>query len=486
MKKFFFILTLLFTATIVSAQKYHDAAAFGLNGHVKECIVADSNTDPYGFKYVSFKKDGSLDSLDFIGDYITNINRSNGYITDYVEKHIVKLLLFSVFEYKKTFQYKNNRLFRTLLFDDEDDKMPRVTTYEYGEKGLKYREEGCINISDIKDKIDRGQYIFDDLLFTSEYDIYGTWYNVKNLDKYGNYTTIEEYWYNIEKKDYECKSTIKRKISYWDNSSSSNSSSSTGWSSRHSSTTSSATISNSEDKQIFTVNGVSFTMVRVEGGTFMMGATEEQGSDAEDNEKPAHQVTLSTYSIGETEVTQELWQAVMGSNPSKYKGNKRPVERVRWYDCQDFIRKLNAATGKTFRLPTEAEWEYAARGGNRSRGYKYAGSNDIESVAWYRENSYNKGESIPDYIPHEVGTKLSNELGLYDMSGNVSEWCQDWNGSYSSRSQTNPKGPESGEHRQTRGGNHVSHTGDCRVSNREAIWPSIHNYNLGLRLVLSE
>ncbi len=173
--------------------------------------------------------------------------------------------------------------------------------------------------------------------------------------------------------------------------------------------------SSSQAKQTFTVNGVSFTMVRVEGGSFTMGATDEQVSEAWYDEKPSHQVTLSTYSIGETEVTQELWQAVMGSNPSNFKGAKLPVEEVSWNDCKKFIKKLNKKTGKTFRLPTEAEWEYASRGGSKSKGYKYSGSNDIESVAWYTSNSGSK--------THDVATKQSNELGLYDMSGNVSLAC---------------------------------------------------------------
>ena len=184
-------------------------------------------------------------------------------------------------------------------------------------------------------------------------------------------------------------------------------------------------------------------MVFVEGGTFKMGAKGKVPL----NEKPAHQVTLTSFSIGRYEVTQEEWQAVIGSNPSYFKGAKRPVESVSWNDCQEFIRKLNAMTGKHFRLPTEAEWEYAARGGNRSRGYKYAGSNDLNSVAWYEDNSGNQ--------THEVGSKQPNELGLYDMSGNVTEWCQDWYDSkyYSSSPQSNPQGPSSGTYyRVIRGG----------------------------------
>ena len=165
----------------------------------------------------------------------------------------------------------------------------------------------------------------------------------------------------------------------------------------------------------FMVNGVSFEMVRVEGGTFHMGATSEQKDEAWDREKPVHSVTLSSYYIGKTEVTQALWQAVMGSNPSNFKGSNLPVECVCWNDCQEFIQKLNSLTGRNFRLPTEAEWEFACRGGNNSRGYKYSGSNNLGSVAWYDDNS--GGQT------HPVATKAPNELGIYDMSGNVWEWC---------------------------------------------------------------
>ena len=217
-------------------------------------------------------------------------------------------------------------------------------------------------------------------------------------------------------------------------------------------------------------------MVRVEGGTFTMGATSEQGSDAYVSEKPAHQVTLSSFSIGKYEVTQEEWQAVMGSNPSKFKGAKLPVERVSWTDCQEFIRKLNALTGKRFRLPTEAEWEYAARGGNRSRGYKYAGSDNLGSVAWYTDN--------PSSQTHPVGQKSPNELGLYDMSGNVWEWCQDWRGEYSSNAQTNPAGPSSGSNRVGRGGSWHSNARRCRSSYRNNGTPSDRYCTLGLRLAL--
>ena len=229
------------------------------------------------------------------------------------------------------------------------------------------------------------------------------------------------------------------------------------------------------ESKTYTVNGVTFKMVAVEGGTFTMGATSEQGSDAYDSEKPAHQVTLSDYWIGETEVTEGLWTAVMGSNPSYYnKGDIYPVEYVSWDDCQTFISKLNALTGETFRLPTEAEWEFAARGGTQSRGYKYSGSNTLSDVAWYTDNSGS--------AKHPVATKAANELGLYDMSGNVWEWCQDWRDSYSGAAQTDPTGPIAGSYRVLRGGSWNYYAGNCRVSYRYSGTPSIRSYFLGLRL----
>ena len=229
--------------------------------------------------------------------------------------------------------------------------------------------------------------------------------------------------------------------------------------------------------ETFTVHGVAFKMVRVAGGTFQMGATSEQGSDAYDDETPVHSVTLSDYYIGQTEVTQELWQAVMGSNPSYFKGdNRRPVESVSWDDCQEFIEKLNRLTGKNFRLPTEAEWEYAARGGSKSRGYKYSGSNNPDAVAWYDDNSGGK--------THPVAQKQSNELGLYDMSGNVIEWCQDWYGDYSSNSQTNPTGASKGSFHVLRGGFWYFNVGFVRVSIRGGNTPDDRINVRGLRLAL--
>ena len=217
-------------------------------------------------------------------------------------------------------------------------------------------------------------------------------------------------------------------------------------------------------------------MVHVSGGTFIMGGTPEQGNDAVDNEMPTHQVTLSPFSIGRYEVTQEEWEAVMGKNPSEFKGAKLPVANVTWNECQTFIRKLRALTGKHFRLPTEAEWEFAARGGNSSLGYKYAGSNDIGSVAWYKDNSNEQ--------PHEVGTKQPNELGLYDMSGNVSEWCQDKYGAYSSAPQKNPHGPSSELYLNIRGGCWRYSPDGCRNSCRSNYDNDGRLHFVGLRLAL--
>ena len=228
------------------------------------------------------------------------------------------------------------------------------------------------------------------------------------------------------------------------------------------------------NNQTFTVNGVQFTMVAVKGGTFTMGATSEQGSDAWEDEKPAHEVTLSDYYIGQAEVTQALWEAVMGSNPSDSRGDNLPVEQVSWNDCQEFIRKLNQLTGKQFHLPTEAEWEYAARGGRKSRGYKYAGGNNIGSVAWYDDNSGGR--------THPVATKQANELGIYDMSGNVWEWCSDWYDGYQSSSQSDPHGPLLGLGRVDRGGGYYNFAGYCRISCRSVNTPDGRGDNRGLRL----
>ena len=217
-------------------------------------------------------------------------------------------------------------------------------------------------------------------------------------------------------------------------------------------------------------------MIYVEGGLFTMG---NNSSDDYNQEGPAHRVTLSSFSIGNYEVTQEEWKAIMGTNTRSErsgKGEKLPVECVSWYKCQEFIRKLNAMTGERFRLPTEAEWEFAARGGIYSKGYKYAGSDDIDDVAWY---GFEKcGKTV-----HNVGKKKPNELGLYDMSGNVWEMCQDWyvNG-YSSNSQTNPTGPSSGSGHVIRGGSYCKQESGCTVYSRFSYGSEAEFESIGFRL----
>ena len=244
------------------------------------------------------------------------------------------------------------------------------------------------------------------------------------------------------------------------------------------SSSSSSMASGSNAISIPVKDGISIDMVKVEAGTFMMGATSEM-KDPYSDEKPVHQVTLTNdYYMGKYEVTQALWPAVMGSNPSNFKGDNLPVETVNWNDCQEFISKLNSLTGRKFRLPTEAEWEYAARGGKKSRGYQYSGSRKISDVAWYEGNSRSK--------THPVGRKQANELGIYDMSGNVWEWCSDWYGSYSSSSQTNPMGSDSGAKRVRRGGSWCYIARICRSSYRYGDAPDCRGLYLGLRLALSE
>ena len=217
-------------------------------------------------------------------------------------------------------------------------------------------------------------------------------------------------------------------------------------------------------------------MIPVDGGTFSMGCPSEK-PNCYDREKPVHSINISSYSIGKYEVTQAQWEAIMGSNPSHFRGcNNCPVEQVSWINVQEFIRKLNLKTGKRYRLPTEAEWEYAARGGNKSEGYEFSGSDSLSAVGWYNENS--RGET------HPVGTKLSNELGIYDMSGNVQEWCSDWYGAYNSSSQSNPKGPLSGTNRVLRGGYWHFVNVYCRVSSRNYLDSYGMLNNIGFRLAL--
>ena len=227
----------------------------------------------------------------------------------------------------------------------------------------------------------------------------------------------------------------------------------------------------------YTESQYGIEMVYVRGGALILGCTQEQEGDCYDYEKPSYQVTLGDFYIGKHEVTQSQWQAVMGSNSSNFMGNDLPVENVSWEDAQEFIRKLSAATGKMYRLPTDAEWEYAARGGRKSRGYIYCGSDNVEEVAWYEGNSKNK--------THSVGTKGANELGIYDMSGNVWEWCQDWSVSYSSDNQTDPMGPAFGSIRTCRGGSWVDDMQNSRSSNRRGSKPDLRVRNLGFRLACS-
>lgn len=223
------------------------------------------------------------------------------------------------------------------------------------------------------------------------------------------------------------------------------------------------------DIETFTVNGVTFEMVRVEGGSFMMGSSDPE---AESTEKPVHAENVATFYIGRTEVTQDLWLAVMGSNPSYFRGGNLPVEQVSWTECQAFCERLRQLTGRQFRLPTEVEWEYAARGGNRSRGYKYSGGNDLYYLGWYTDNSGG--------TTHPVGTKQANELGIYDMSGNVWEWTSDlWSSNYSSYR----NGGSGGSYRVNRGGSWNYYARYCRTADRSYNSPGNRGSYLGLRLV---
>ena len=261
-------------------------------------------------------------------------------------------------------------------------------------------------------------------------------------------------------------------------------------------------------------NGVNITMKFVQGGTFQMGSND---SEAYDWEQPVHNVTVSSFYMAETEVTQALWKAVMGgnNNPSYFKGDNLPVEQVSWNDCQEFIRKLNNLTGKNFRLPTEAEWEFAARGGTQTSLYNgenivingVNNSPNLDRLAWYGgncgrnytssagcdiTNGYDiSGWNEKQYADSKGGThpvrqKQPNAYGLYDMLGNVWEWCQDWYGDYGSSLQTNPQGPSSGSYRVLRGGSWGSYARLCRVSNRINAAPDIRYGDYGFRLALPQ
>ena len=230
-------------------------------------------------------------------------------------------------------------------------------------------------------------------------------------------------------------------------------------------------------------DSLSLNMVLVQGGTFTMGCTPEQGKDCDKDEKPTHQVTLSDFYIGKYEVTVAQWHKVMGDNSSSSESDNWPVVNVSWSRVQEFTKKLNEMTGENYRLPTEAEWEYAARGGSQSQGYKHSGSDNIRDVGWYN-GSWGR--------LHPVGEKNANELGIHDMSGNVSEWVNDWYGDYNSSPQTNPQGPSSGSKRVVRGGDGSSRASNTRVSSRNSLEPGSKQVgrmstdgNLGFRLARS-
>ncbi len=237
-----------------------------------------------------------------------------------------------------------------------------------------------------------------------------------------------------------------------------------------------------------TVGDVTFKMMPVEGGTFLMGNTKEQDVSTVnglESPEPVHEVTLSSYSIGQTEVTQKLWTAVMGYNPSYFINPQGPIENLSWDECQEFISRLSELTGRHFRLPTEAEWEFAARGGNRSMHYRYSGSRYLNEVAWNDDNAHN-GQGGGLYGPQTVALLLPNELGLYDMSGNIRELCHDWYAPYSAEPQTNPKGPETGDKRVIRGGSFADDGNECSCAGRRHTysWPFDGGNLVGFRLAM--
>lgn len=232
-----------------------------------------------------------------------------------------------------------------------------------------------------------------------------------------------------------------------------------------------------DNKIDITMKGVSFSMIKVRGGSFRMGRTPEQRKEKTD-EIPVRLVTLSDYYIGETEVTNELWTAIMGTSPSiMFSEPNQPVNNVTWYDCQKFINRLSSLTGLHFALPTEAQWEYAARGGNQSKGYQFSGSNNLKSVGWYKKNAK---------VVKAVKQLQPNELGLYDMSGNVWEWCGDWYGLYKSNDETDPKGMITGTQKVNRGAGAGEVEAMARVANRASDNPNQKYQVLGLRLVILE
>lgn len=229
----------------------------------------------------------------------------------------------------------------------------------------------------------------------------------------------------------------------------------------------------------FEVDSVPFSMKRVEGGLFIMGGTNEQHREVISTELPTHTVALDAYYIGHTEVTQALWQAVMPEWEiiDEWHNPNHPITDVSWYDCQVFIHRLDSITGMPFRLPTEAEWEFAARGGNKSRYFRFAGSNIADSVGW--------GLSNAGFRKHTVGLKIPNELGLYDMTGNVSEWCSDWYAPYHLGTEPNPKGPITGKEKIMRGGSFSNCQANSHLSYRHYQKPEESTQYCGLRLAMT-
>lgn len=231
-----------------------------------------------------------------------------------------------------------------------------------------------------------------------------------------------------------------------------------------------------------TLQGICINMIKVQGGSFWMGSQKKDPSgqnydkdeQASDDESPVHQVSVDDFYLGETEVNQKLWEAVMGNNPSHHTDLRYdlPVENVCWFDCYEFIKKLNTITGMTFRLPTEAEWEYAAIGGKTEQCFKYSGGDKLSDVAWLTDNHGVK--------THQLKAKMPNALGLYDMTGNVWEWCEDWYGSY------DPSKPQTSKRKVLRGGGWLNEPRYFRVTFRELAFPDCRYYCFGMRLALTK